>query len=150
LVLFAIARPKKHDKTSAGRRGVMVFKSVKVLIATIGLSLGSAAIAEDLVYFGSDPTGTVFYIDKETIRKNLNNTVDVWIKLDESKNKTVDYNAQRAKLRIDCSDETYELRTLYLYRADGTVMKSINYEYPEMGSIPPVGHINNLFKILCT
>ena len=28
----------------------MVFKSVKVLIATIGLSLGSAAIAEDLVF----------------------------------------------------------------------------------------------------
>jgi hypothetical protein len=33
----------------------MIIKSAKALIATIGLSLGSAAIAEDLVYYVTDP-----------------------------------------------------------------------------------------------
>ncbi len=127
----------------------MAFKSVKVLIATIGLNLGSAAIAEDLVYFGTKNTGTVFYYDADTIRRNSNNTVEVWTKLDQSKDKTVSARTQRAKLRIDCSAETYGATSLYLYRSDGSVIESFDFEYPEMWSIPPVGHIKNLFKILC-
>ena len=49
----------------------MVLKSAKVLIATIGLCLGSAAIAQDLVYIYTDEsTGAVWYYDAETIRRN--------------------------------------------------------------------------------
>lgn len=36
----------------------MIIKSAKALIATIGLSMGYAAISEDLVYYATDPNET--------------------------------------------------------------------------------------------
>jgi hypothetical protein len=127
----------------------MGFKSAKLLIATIGLSLGTAASAEKLVYVTTDVSDTILYYDVETIRKYSNNTVEVWIKKDESKNKTVPYRTSRGKVRIDCSAETYGTIAIYKYRADGTVMDSGFTEYPNKNPIPPESAINELFKILC-
>ena len=127
----------------------MGFKSAKLLIATIGLCLGSAAIAEDLVNYSIGPNGTDFYYDAETIRRYSNNTVEVWSKQDASKDKTVTYRTKRSKLRIDCSAETFELIALFTYRADGTVIDSGVVEYPETIPIPPASTIDQLSKILC-
>lgn len=131
------------------RIGVMVFKSVKALIATIGLSLGSAAIAEDLVRYGLTTPGSDYYYDAETIQKYSNNTVEVWIKVDASNDKTVPYRISRQKMRVNCSDGTFGFLAIYSYRADGTVMTSGETKYPEMNSIVPASTGNTLFKILC-
>ena len=53
----------------------MVLGSAKLLSAIIGLSLGSAAIAEDLVRYESSPTGTIYYYDAKTIRRYTEDTV---------------------------------------------------------------------------
>ena len=127
----------------------MVFRSVKVLIATIVLRLGSAAIAEDLVYYATDATGTTYHIDADSIRRHDYLYVDVWIKLDASKDKTVSYRTARDKLRINCSDETFGLLSINHYRPDGTVTDSRDYKNPEMSSIIPGTAVKELFKILC-
>jgi hypothetical protein len=127
----------------------MGFKSAKLLIATVGLCLGSAAIAEDLVYFGTDPTDTVFYYDAETIRRYSNNTVEVWTNWDASKDKTVSWRTMRAKLRLDCDTESFGYKAVYKYSADGIITYSKDFQYPKMESIPPASSINALFKILC-
>ena len=129
---------------------VMVFKSVKVLIATIVLSLGSAAIAEDLVNYANDPSGSNYYYDAETIRRYSNNTVEFWTKEDASKNKTETYSTESAKLRLDCSAETFGFIAFIEYREDGTVIKSRDYKYPDMRSIAPQTRIDRLFKIICS
>jgi hypothetical protein len=128
----------------------MVFKSVKVLIATIGLSLGSAAIAENLVYYDTSPTGTDKYYDTETIRRYSNNTVVVWTKEDASKDKTESWSTRKSKFRFNCSTETYGFLYLVLYRANGTVMEVANYEDDfESESIVPESSVDTLFKIVC-
>jgi hypothetical protein len=110
----------------------MSFKSAKLLIATIGLGLGSAAIAEDLVYLYTEGSGMVWYYDAGTIRRYPNNVVEVWMAADASSDKTVSFRALRNKFRIDCSSETLGVLHVYHYRADGTSMKSQKFEYPQM------------------
>ena len=110
---------------------VMGFKAAKVLIATIGLSLGSAALAEDLVYALTGKAGSVWYIDTETIRTYPNNTVEFWAKEDASKNKTVRYMTSRYHWRMDCSAETIGSLGFFDYRADGTVIQSEYYKTPK-------------------
>ena len=127
----------------------MVLKSVKVLIATIGLGLGSAAIAEDLVYYGRDGTDTVYYYDADTIRRYSNNTVEVWEKRDASKDKTVPFRTAKNKVRFNCSAETHGYLSFFTFRANGTVIYSKSYEYPTMDPFPPGTIIDTLFKIIC-
>lgn len=127
----------------------MFFSSVKVSIATIGLCLGSAAIAEDPVYFATDVTGTYFTYDAETIRRYSDNTVDVWIRLDASKDKTVPYRTAMMRLKINCSNNTFGMLAEYEYRANGTVMKSDVFDYPNMNPVAPTSTIDTLFQTLC-
>ena len=128
----------------------MVFRSVKVLIATIGLGLGSAATAEDLVYYGTGPNRTDYYYDADTIRRYSNNTVEVWDKSDHSKDKTKTFRTARSKFRINCSDETLGFIASYEYRANGTLIDSSETKYPEMRSIPPGTAVDRLFRIMCS
>lgn len=127
----------------------MFFSLVKVSIATIGLCLGSAAIAEDPVYFTTDVTGTYYTYDAETIRRYSDNTVDVWIRLDASKDKTVPYRTAMLRLKINCSNNTFGMLAEYEYRANGTVMKSNFFDYPNMVPVPPTTTIDTLLQILC-
>ena len=127
----------------------MVFRSVKVSIATIGLSLGSAASAENLVYYDTSPTGTEIYYDAETIRRYSNNTVEVWRTEDASKDKTVSWRTQKQKVRIDCSAETFSFLSIVTYRANGTVVETSDYEFPKVRSIVPGSLMNTFFKIMC-
>ena len=127
----------------------MIIKSAKLLIATIGLSLGSAALAEDLVYYFTTSNGTDWYYDTETIRRYSNNTVELWDVQDASKDKSVSWRTQRQKVRIDCSAETFSFLSIVTYRANGTVVETSDYEFPKVHSIVPASSMNKLFKILC-
>lgn len=128
----------------------MVPKAAKVLIATIGLCLGSAAIAEDLVVYSTDDSGTYYYYYADTIRRNPDNTVEVWVKSDHSKDKTVSWRTSKDKLRINCSNETYGLEASYEYGADGTIMDSQVFDYPNMRPIVPESVMNILRDKLCS
>ena len=128
----------------------MDFKSAKVLIATIGLCLGSAAIAQDLVYIYTDEsTGAVWYYDAETIRRNSQNRVEFWTEMDASKDKTVSFRTFKTKMRIDCSAETYGVLAAYKYRADGTVIDSESRLTTDMAPIVPGTFGQKLFTIMC-
>jgi hypothetical protein len=126
----------------------MIIKPVKLLIATIGLSLGSAAIAEGLVYASETDNGSVWYYDTETVRQS-GSTVTVWTKRDASKDKTVRFRTVRQKLKIDCSDETFGTLSYIEYRADGTSNVSFSEAYPEMEPIPPGSVGYKLFQEIC-
>ncbi len=127
----------------------MVPKAAKVLIATIGLCLGSAAIAENLVAFGTNASGTVWYYDAETVRKYADNTVEVWTKEDASKDKTVSWRTATNKFRIDCSAETFRNLGEVTYRANGTVMSS-SFTPGKLVPVVPGTLVEILFKIMCS
>jgi|LauGreDrversion4_2_1035121.scaffolds.fasta_scaffold39547_5 hypothetical protein len=128
----------------------MAFRSVKVLIATIGLGLGSAASAEDPVYIGTDSSGAVWYYYADTIRKNSNNKVEVWTEMDASKDKTVSsYRTMRIRFRIDCSAETRAILAVYQYRPDGTLIDGSSRMTADMEPIVPGTFDQKLFNIMC-
>ena len=127
----------------------MSLASAKVLIALIGLGLSSAAIAEDFVYYGSDLYKSDYYYDAETIRRYDDGDVDVWTKRDASKDKTVPYRTQRAKLRLNCASETISSLSFVLYRANGTVVDSDTPIYPDIESVVPGSVGQTLFDIMC-
>jgi hypothetical protein len=127
----------------------MIIKAVKLLIATIGLCLGSAAMAENLVYIQTDAPGSDYYYDAETIRRYSNDTVLVWIKREATKDKTVSYRNKMMKLKIDCSAETYGSLYVSMYRANGTVMDSASTDNPNMSPVTPGTIGDSVFKIMC-
>ncbi len=130
-----------------GRSDVMAFRSVKVLIVTIGLGLGSAAIAEDLVAYAKGRGSNeerFFYYDAETIRKYPNGTVEVWSTAATSKN-----DVSKVKFRINCSAETFGFLSIVQYGENGTVLVSDSNEYPKMEPVIPGTPTQKLFKILC-
>jgi hypothetical protein len=126
----------------------MIIKPVKLLIATIGLGLGSAAIAENLVYYGEVRPGSIFLYDSETIRK-IGDTVTVWTKRDASKDRSVRFRTAMQKIRIDCSDETLGSLSYTEYGADGSIMVSESTSYPEMSPIIPGSVGYSLFQEVC-
>jgi TPR repeat protein len=131
------------------RRGAMVLRSAKVFVATIGLNLGSAAIAEKLVYYATAPTLSDYYYDTETIRRYDDGDVDVWIKRDASKDKTVSFRTSRSKVRLGCSSETTGLLSIVVYRANGTVIDSVSQPDPDMEPVIPGSVGQTLFDIMC-
>lgn len=146
---ITIAPPKKSDTPLSDRSGVMGFKSAKLLIATIGFSLGSAASAENLVYYGTNANGHVAFYDADTIRRYSNNTVEVWSKHDASKDNRTPWRTRRNKLRFDCSAETVGLLASYDYRADGSLIDTNVFEYPNMSPIPPGSGLSDVLNNLC-
>lgn len=122
----------------------MVLKSAKILIATIGLSLGSAAIAEDLVVYAKGANERFFFYDEETIRRFPNNTVEVWSTAATSKN-----DVAKVKFRINCSAETIGFLSTVQYGENGTVLASDSNEFPKMEPVIPGTPFQALFKILC-
>ena len=127
----------------------MSLASAKVLIAIIGLGLASAAIAEDLVYYGSDRSKSDYYYDAETIRRYDDGDVDVWTKRDASKDKTVSWRTATNKFRIDCSAETFRNLGEVTYRANGTVMSS-SFTPGKLVPVVPGTLVEILFKIMCS
>ena len=126
----------------------MIIKSAKVLITAIGLSLGSAAIAEDLVAYAKGQGSNeerFFYYDAETIRKYPNGTVEVWSTAATSKN-----DVTKVKFRINCSAETFGFLSIVQYGENGTVLVSNSNEYPKMEPVIPGTSSQKLFKILCS
>lgn len=126
----------------------MFFSSVKVLIATIGLGLSSAAIADDLVYLSKESSGTVWYYDAETIRRNSNNTVVVWVELDHSKDKAVSYRTSKVRFKFDCAAETKGVLAAYQYRADGSISDQTTLP-TDTGPVVPGTFGHTLFKKMC-
>jgi hypothetical protein len=128
----------------------MVLKTAKVLIATIGLCLGSAAFAENFVDIFTSQSGTIYKLDTESIRTYSNNSVEGWLKFDASKDKRVPWRTRKNKFRINCTTETFGSLYEVDYRADGTVMRSDSNEYPKMVPVIP-GTIGKLvFDLLCS
>jgi hypothetical protein len=127
----------------------MSFKSAKLLIATIGLGLGTAVIAEDLVYYNRGADGTVAFYDRETIRRS-GDQVTVWTFMDESKNKSVSYRSVRIKWIFNCANETSGLISIAYYKSNGSVVDSAFSEYPQMTPIVPQSFNASLFEAICT
>jgi hypothetical protein len=75
----------------------VAMKSVKFVIAALGLVAASVVLAENLVTYATTSGGTVHYYDTESIKHNAN-IATVWTYWDQSKNKSVKERYSRVKI----------------------------------------------------
>ena len=126
----------------------MAMKSVKFLLAAVGLANGSVLFAENLIQYDIASGGGIYYYDIESIKRN-GDRLTVWVMVDESKNKSVTYRTARLKWMVDCSDETLGLMLFAYYRANGTLFRTQSTNYPDMTPVIPGSVGASLFKSVC-
>lgn len=123
-------------------------KAKKFLIGATALICGSAAVAEDLQFYASTNSGSLYFYDKDTI-KRTGNFLTVWVFIDRSKDKTETARSERQKYRIDCSQEEVGLMAYYEYDPQGNVLKSNQVNYPSMVNPAPQSIGEALWQGVC-
>jgi len=124
-------------------------KSVKFVIAALGLVAGDVVLAENLVVYAETSSGTVHYYDTESIKKNTN-IATVWTYWDQSKNKSVKERYSRVKYRLDCYNEKLAVISFADYDARGGVVYSNTDETGyNMRSVIPESVGAGLFNAVC-
>lgn len=100
-----------------------------------------------------DDVRVFYYFDTETLRRNTNNTVNLWVKgepevsyYDSEYSKYVD--KLMINLLIDCVERQYGGFSYIYYFSDGT-MKSNSQEFATMRDIFPETMAEELFFRLC-
>lgn len=124
-------------------------KAAKFVVGAIALVSGSAAMAEDLQFYASTTSGSLYFYDKDTI-KRVGNFLTVWVFIDRSKDKTETARSERQKYRIDCSQEEVGLLAYYDYDPQGNVLKSDQYSYPIMVNPAPQSIGEALWRGVCS
>jgi hypothetical protein len=122
-------------------------KAAKFATTILGLFFSSAALPANLQPYAY-ANGISFFYDADTIRRN-GDRVSVWTTWDGSKSKLVDWRESKNKFLFDCKYETASIIAFVNYAPNGTVMKSGDYDYPDLESIVPGTTIDALFKIIC-
>jgi hypothetical protein len=125
----------------------MAMKTVKFAITMIGLFFSSAALPANLYQYAYG-NGISFFYDADTIRRN-GDRVSVWTTWDGSKSNIVAWRESKNKILFDCRYETASIMAFVNYAPNGTVMKSGDYDDPDLQSIVPGSTVDALFKIIC-
>jgi hypothetical protein len=87
-------------------------KPINILAAATALLMAATpSFAANWVYIGATNTGTVFYVDTDTMKRD-GNLVTVWVKWDHSRDKTFKLRETKSRFRFDCAERTVTLLTL--------------------------------------
>lgn len=112
-------------------------KVAKFAITVLALTYGSAAIAENLVWYSEDNDGRVYYYDSDTIRRNNIGRIIVWAVSDATNDKTVLWRTKKVLNHIDCDEMTIGVSAFAEYSANGTLLDSGSRGYPDMRPAVP-------------
>ena len=97
----------------------------------------SIADAEDWVQVGTGRTGSVIYIDRDTV-KPLGTSLQVWVIVDHANDKSVPEQTSKDRLLVDCENETITVQASYLYAADGKTNQQLTFEKHEQAQTPVI------------
>ena len=123
-------------------------RKIAAALAMVGLCVSQQALAENLIRYSTDRTGTVLYYDADTIRHS-SGYVLVWTLFDASKDKSVKYNTVRALWKIDCSSMSSGAMAVAKYKANGELLDSGSFDYPHITPDVPGSVGYKLDKVIC-
>ena len=124
-------------------------KAVKVAIVAVALTSASAAVAENLVYYGETADGSVKYYDSDTIRRLSGGYITVWTMEDARKDRTVRYRTGRTLWKIDCEGMMLGPMAFANYDTNGRVLDSESTNYPKMIPAIPGSVGYSLVEAVC-
>ena len=98
------------------------------------LSSSSFAQADRWTLVGTSTSGTVWYIATEDYLRGRPDQVaaPMWVKLDHSADKQVEYRETIARYTVNCREKTFRTDSFTVYRANGrseTLPKSYSFNY---------------------
>ena len=98
-------------------------------------SVPTSALASDWRYLGTGTTGTIVLVDIESVRelpeiriRRPFPVMQIWVKMDHSKDKTVAYREQKVLWRYNCTDESGMIASYVTYGSSGRVLQSDSFE----------------------
>jgi hypothetical protein len=109
-----------------------------LLIAlVISFSSITSAFASNWHYSTAGNDETYFYFDADTIEKNKDKTILLWIKTVQTEKPESDNSwATAARWKIHCAKRTIQSLMMSMYDEGGKFMKSISTPGPEQNVIP--------------
>ena len=99
------------------------------------LSLANPAIAANWVRLGTSSSGSVIYIDNDSIRRD-GGMVLYWVRFDASEDATVSWRESKQYYKTDCNAWTSVLLSYVEYDPQGSVVDSGTM--PEYSPMKPV------------
>lgn len=121
----------------------------KIVIMVAALSCGSAAAAENLIYYADDNDGRVYYYDSDTIRRSNSGRISVWVLQDGTNDRTVKWRTRRILWNIDCSEMSSGAAAFADYDANGSLMDSNTFNYPILSPNVPGSVGYSLVEAIC-
>ena len=102
------------------------------------LMLAAPASAADWEEIGGNDSGTVFFVDRSSIRA-VGNKMQVWVMFDYSKNRTKKERSTKELWKFDCNNQKSFTASWTNYSPDGTAIKSdapMEYEFKYEPVVP--------------
>jgi hypothetical protein len=135
---------------TSGCRGANTMGPIKLLAALIALLLAATPVfAAEWVRTGESYNNAISYYDAETIRR-FGKEVEVWIKEDHSRDKTVKYRETKTHLRYNCVLRTFTVYEHIEYSKNGEPLAWIvSADRQRPSKILPNSHGELMLKLLC-
>ena len=116
----------------------------------VGLCVWQTALAADWVFYGVGSDGsTTFYYDSSSVRKNEDETISVWTKIEFKKPKPINRHLVKLSLNrkiVDCAKMRIGDNSEIQYYTDGS-NHSLGYQPPE--DVVPETTGEALYKAIC-
>lgn len=125
-------------------RRLMVRSTLLVLTFLLWSQIGSAQDnswkdldPNEWVVVATDTSGSVWKLRRSDIANETNLNPQVWVTIDHSRDKTVQYRQSKRLIVFDCAGWRSKSISVIRYRADGAVVSSFDPSYPQYSYIVP-------------
>lgn len=124
---------------------------IKLLVATSAL-LSSTVAHADWFEIGTSSNNSVWMVDFERM-KVISGKVQVWVKADHSKDRTINYRQSMRMFSFDCKQSKVRLLSSVTYDSYGKVVSSNTYPDYSYGTgyepITPESMLEEVSKVAC-
>jgi alpha-L-fucosidase len=111
------------------------------------------AVAENYVEVTSSSTGTISYLDFDSINRvsvyNRSNVYEAWIKYDYSRDSTVVARYSMNLIYFDCDENSSAIKLFVNYSPSGQVLNSNENPYPTFRRTVPRTVANTELTLVC-
>lgn len=97
-------------------------------------------------------SGSVWSVDATSIKDVWENGKAIrkaWIKIDNSRDKTIEAREEKAFVFFDCALEKIASTTWILYRSNGSVLRDISKPYPVYQNVVPETVSDQALETIC-
>lgn len=124
---------------------------IKQLLCACALtfSFEASGAESDWIEVTTSDSGSSWQVRADDVLNTTNKNPHVWIKVDASKDKTVQFREQKIFAWIDCNYQTVKIVSSVTYASDGAVLRSTSTPYASTDPIVPDTVMDGVREAVC-